>query len=161
MTEIIIIAAVAKNGVIGKDGKLPWNIKEDLEHFKELTLNHTIIMGRKTFESLPIKPLPKRKTIVVTRNNIEGYDGKLVVKKTINEAIEYAKNRGDEKIFLIGGQSIYREGLDYADKIELTHIKKDYEGDTFFPTIDKTKWKLVKTEDKKEYSFDSYIRIEN
>ena len=158
MTEIIIIAAVAKNGVIGKDNKMPWNLemKEDLERFKKLTLDHTIIMGRKTFESLPFKPLPKRKNIVITSKGIEGYEDKIKTFKSLKEAIDYSKSIGEKKIFLIGGKMIYEEGLRYADSLELTKINKDYDGDTFFPEFDKKIWKLTHKEDKGEYSFNQY-----
>ena len=160
MSEIIIIAAVARNGVIGKDGKMPWDLdlKEDLERFKKLTLNHTIIMGRKTFESLPFRPLKNRKNIVITSHAIEGYDGKIEKFKSLKDAIEHAK-KTDDKIFLIGGVSIYKEGLNYADTLELTEIKKDYDGDTSFPKFDKHEWKLVKSEEKEEYSFNQYKRV--
>lgn len=157
MSEIIIIAAVAKNGVIGKDGKLPWNLKDDLERFKQLTLNHTIIMGRKTFESLPIKPLPKRKNIVVSSKPVEGYDNKIFTTDSLTKAIEHAK-KSDDKIFLIGGQSIYKEGLKYADSLDLTELKEDYEGDTYFPKFNKNEWNLVKSEDNEKYSFNQYKR---
>ena len=159
MSEIIIIAAVAKNNAIGKDGKMPWGLefKEDLERFKKLTLNHTIIMGRKTFESLPIKPLPKRKNLVITKSLIE--NDKIKTFPSLNTAIKCAKESGDEKIFLIGGESVYTEGLNYADTLEITSIKKEYDADTFFPKIDKTKWEKINSEEKEEYSFDTYKRI--
>lgn len=159
MSEVIIIAAVARNGVIGKEGKLPWNLKDDLERFKALTLNHTIIMGRKTFESLPIKPLPKRKNIVITSKKIEGYDGKIESFKTLIDAINHAKKSEDDKIFLIGGQSIYKEGLNFADSLDLTELKDDYEGDTYFPEFKKSEWKLIKSDEKEKYSFNQYSKI--
>jgi len=155
MSEIIIIAAVAKNNVIGKDGKIPWHIKEDFQHFKELTLKHPVIMGRKTFESLPIKPLPGRINIVITRQPGLNYEG-VIVKNSIDEAIEYCKD--SEKIFIIGGQSVYEQGMKFADRLEITRLNKEYEGDTFFPKFDSNEWILKKKEEHNGYSFNTYVR---
>ncbi len=151
--EIIVIVAISANNVIGKDNKIPWYIKEDLERFKKLTTNHTVIMGRKTFLSLPIKPLPNRENIVLSRSDFKFDD--VVVKKSLNEAVDYSKNK---KIFIIGGFSIYEESMKFANRLEITKINKTYEGDTFFPEINISEWELIKEEKKEYYSFQTYIR---
>lgn len=155
MTEIILIAGVAANKVIGKQGELPWHIKEDLQRFKNLTLNHPIIMGRKTYEEI-IKtlgnPLPERTNIVLTRDANFGVAEGVIKVRSVDEAIAKASEFGD-KIFVIGGQQIYEQTIDKADKLEITKIHKDYEGDTFFPEINMEKWKEVNREDKQGRDF--------
>lgn len=141
MTKLIIIAAVAKNGVISNKGKIPWRIKEDFQHFRKLTTGYPIIMGRKTFESLPIRPLPGRENIVITRQNDFSYPG-IIVKSSMEEAINHCKNKG--KAFIIGGREIYSMGLEIADTLELTRIDRSYDGDTYFPEINFDDWQLVK-----------------
>jgi len=155
MSEIIIIAAVAKNGIIGRDGKIPWDIKEDFKHFKELTSGYPVIMGRKTWESLPVKPLKDRLNIVLTKQEDFKIKGGFV-KNYLKDALEYCKNH--EKIFLIGGESVYKMGLRFATRIELTRINKEYKGDVYFPEVNWDEWKIEKKVDKKEYSFLSYIK---
>lgn len=140
--KISIIAAVSKNGVIGKKGELPWYIPEDLRHFKELTTGHPIIMGRKTFESIG-KPLPNRANIIITRDAGYEAEGCLVV-HSLEEALEKAgeaeKNppllklrKGKSEVFVIGGGEIYNEAIKVADKLYLTLIEDNFEGDVFFP----------------------------
>jgi len=155
MSEIIIIAAVAKNGIIGRDGKIPWYIKEDFQHFKELTSGYPIIMGRKTWESLPMRPLKDRLNIILTRQEDFKVKGGFV-KNSLKDALEYCKNH--EKIFLIGGESVYRMGLRFATRIELTRINKDYKGNAYFPEINWDEWKVVKKIDRNDYSFLSYVK---
>lgn len=151
--EIIIIVAVSANNVIGKDNEIPWYIKEDFKHFKKLTSGHTVIMGRKTFLSLPIKPLPNRENIVLSKSYFES-DG-VIVKGSLKEAIDASRNK---KVFIIGGSSVYEECMEFADKLEITRIDREYEGDTFFPEINLSKWKLIKEEKQEYYSFQTYIR---
>ena len=155
MSEIIIIAAISENNVIGKDGKIPWHIKEDLQRFKRLTLNHPVIMGRKTHESLPVKPLKDRTNIVLTRDkNFNPPD--VVVKHSLQDALEYCKNY--DKVFIIGGQSIFEEGMKVADTLELTRVNGNYDGDAFFPEINFGEWTLKNKEDGRDYSFLTYTR---
>ena len=157
--ELTIIAAAANNNVIGNNNKLIWHIPKDLIRFKELTLNHAVIMGRKTFESLP-NPLPNRLNIVVTRNINYNNNG-IVVCKSIEEALTHCKN--DSQPFIIGGGEIYTQTISIVDKIELTRVYKDYEGDAYFPEIPDEKFELVKEEtnesngdEKIIYSFLTY-----
>ncbi|MDD5067095.1 MAG: dihydrofolate reductase [bacterium] len=160
MSEIIIIAAVARNNVIGNGMKIPWHISEDFRRFKELTLHHTVLMGDRTYESLPKKPLPQRENIVLTFDR-NYHPAGAVVKYTLEEALEYCRDR--EKVFLIGGASVYKQGLTIADTLELTRIHRDFEGDIFFPGIDYAEWELVSTVDRADatygpFSFMTYKR---
>jgi len=154
MSEIIIIAAMAENRVIGKDNALPWSLKEDLARFKELTTGCPCIMGRKTWESLPKKPLPGRLNVVISRSaaNAPG----AVVVSSLQDAVQHCA--GHEKIFICGGASVYREAFSLADKIELTVIHRRYEGDAFFPEIDGAQWKKTAAVDFDGFSFISYSR---
>jgi dihydrofolate reductase len=136
MSKISIIAAVSKNGVIGKDNKLPWHLPEDMKFFKDTTTGHCVITGRKNYESIPAKfrPLKDRTNIVVTRQ--EGYaaEGAVVV-QSIEAAIEAAKKTGDEEIFIIGGADVYKQCMGLADRMYITSIEQEFEGDVFFPEI--------------------------
>jgi len=134
--ETIIIAAVARNRVIGDKGRIPWHIREDFAHFKRTTTGHAVIMGRKTFESIG-KPLPGRVNIVLTRNeNYTAPEG-VILKRSLEEAIAYCAETRQEKAFIIGGAKAYEEGMGMADTLIITEINQDPEGDTFFPAIDK------------------------
>lgn len=157
-SKVIIIAAIGKNRELGKDGKLLWHIPEDLKHFKELTVGNVVIMGRKTFESLPdsVRPLPGRVNIVVTRNS-EYQKGNYLVAPSVETAVEQARGVGTENIFIIGGGEIYREALPYADRLELTVIdSEDAAADTFFPEYDvfsKVVSKKESSENNLSYTF--------
>lgn len=152
---INIIVATSENNVIGRGNDIPWYIPEDLEHFKKLTTGNTVIMGRKTYESLPkeYRPLPNRINIVITRDKSYQAKGCLVV-NSLEDALRKADN--DKEIFIIGGGQIYREGLKFAERIYLTKIHKNIEGDTYFPKLNKF-WKLVDEEEKSGFSFLTYI----
>ncbi len=131
-----LIVAYAKNRVIGNKGMIPWRIKGEQRRFKELTTGNVVIMGRRSYEEIG-HPLPNRFTIVVSKT-AEFTAENCVTVKSLDEAIEYAhKNRPDENIYLSGGAGIYREGLKYADKLFVTEIDAEIEGDTFFPEFDK------------------------
>jgi dihydrofolate reductase len=149
--DIIIIAAMAENRVIGKDNKLPWSIKQDMAHFRELTMGWPCIMGRKTWESLPKRPLPGRLNIVVSRTLATPL---AAVFPSLHEALRHCKN--SQKVFICGGASIYGEALALANKIELTLIHKHYEGDVFFPEIDPAIWEKTAASDFDGFSFISY-----
>jgi dihydrofolate reductase len=158
MQEIIIIAAMAKNHVIGKNNALPWSLKEGLGNFKELTMGWPCIMGRKTWDSLPKKPLPGRLNIVISSSvpNSELCPQEVLFLPSLQAAIEHCTSY--EKIFICGGESIYRQALSLADKIELTLIHKEYEGDTFFPEIDPACWAIVNNVDFDTFSLITYTR---
>ena len=126
---ITLIAACSTNRVIGKNNTLIWKVPGDLKRFKELTSGHTVLMGRKTYESIG-RPLPNRRNIILSRNKDLVVEGCLVYSNLL-EVLELYKN----DLFVIGGEEIYRQTLGYADKVELTLIHKDYEGDAFFPEV--------------------------
>lgn len=136
---VSIIVAIAQNGTIGDKNSLLWHIKEDMRFFRTTTSGHAVIMGRKTFESLGSKPLPKRKNIVITRAERD-FEGAFTA-HSLQEAIAMAE--GDEEIFIIGGAQIYAEALSVADRMYITRVERDYEGDTSFPKIDYSQWRLV------------------
>lgn len=139
---VSIIVAIAQNGTIGDKNSLLWHIKEDMRFFRTTTSGHAVVMGRKTFESLGSKPLPKRKNIVITRDD-RSFEGAFTA-HSLEEAIAMAE--GDEEIFIIGGAQIYAEALSVADRMYITRVERDYEGDTSFPKIDYSKWRLVSEE---------------
>jgi dihydrofolate reductase len=155
MREIIVIAAMAENRVIGRENRMPWSLKEDMAHFKELTMGWPCIMGRKTWESLPKKPLPERPNIIVSKTMSEA-PPETKVFPSLSAAIENCA--AYKKIFIIGGESIYKQALPLANKIELTLIKGNYEGDTFFPEIDSACWTMTNTVSFDTYSFLTYTK---
>jgi len=141
--RVVLVAAVARNGIIGADGKLPWHLPEDLKHFKQLTLNHPVLMGRRTWESLG-RPLPGRKNIVITRR--AGYEAPgASVAASLEDAI--ALCAGEPEAFVIGGAEIYAAALPIADGLVLTEIQRDYAGDTHFPGWDRAAWRVVKKDE--------------
>ena len=152
--KINIIVSVSKNWVIGKDNKLLWKLSSDLKRFKDLTINKPIIMGQRTFESLPKGALPNRTNIVLTDDpNFSAPN--VIVAYNIPNSLEIAKLSSDE-VFIIGGGMIYKQFLDYADSIYLTEVNVEIDGDTIFPKLEFDKWKLISEEfkykdDKNEY----------
>ena len=137
--RITIIAAAASNHALGKDNKLIWHLSKDLQHFKTLTNGHAVIMGRKTFESMP-RALPNRTNIVITRQSDYQAEN-ITVTSSLSEALTIAKD--DPRPFIIGGGEIYKEAMSIADEIELTRVHADFEADTFFPEINSHQWKEV------------------
>lgn len=158
---ITIVAATAQNNALGKNNSLIWHLADDLKRFKQLTLDGYIVMGRKTFESLP-GLLPRRTHIVITRNPNYKQEGAVTVGST-EEALEVIP--AGHEIFFIGGGEIYALALNIADKIELTRVHHEFEADTFFPEIDLNKWRLVYSEfhpkdekHKYDFTFETYLR---
>lgn len=141
---ISAIVACAKKGIIGKDNEIPWYLPADFAYFKRTTLNHHIIMGRNCFESIG-RPLPKRTNIVITRNPFYIASGCLMT-HSIGEALKTAQKNGETEAFIIGGGEIYKQSVDLWDKLYLTEVGLDTEGDVFFPEIDLTHWRLVSEE---------------
>lgn len=160
--EKIIIAAVSENGVIGKNGDIPWHLPEDLKHFKEKTMGNPVIMGRKTFQSLPedYRPLPGRKNIVLTRSDFEPENTDVETAESLEKGFEIASNHG-ERVFVIGGASVYREALETADKMFLTEVKREVDGDTFFPDRKQDEWREVERDEREELDFVEYRRKRN
>ncbi len=159
--KIILVAAVSQNNVIGKKNGLPWYLPEDLKHFKEITTGHTVLMGRKTFESIldRIKhPLLNRKNIVVTKRMDYKVPEGVKLYHSIDKALEELTEYTDENTYVIGGATIYAQIIDRAHKLYITEVHKKYAGDVFFPNIDMTKWHESEREDHKNYSFVTYIK---
>lgn len=157
---VTLIAAASENNIIGKDNKLIWRLSDDLKHFKELTKGHFVIMGRKTFESMP-KALPNRTNVIITRKTDYKAENAIVV-NSLEKALKVAES--DNQPFVIGGGEIYKLSMEIADRIELTRVHTSIEGDTSFPEIDLEKWQEVKNEkrlknEKNEYDF-SFLRYD-
>lgn len=138
------IVATATNRVIGKDNDIPWYLPADLKYFKRTTLNHHIIMGRKSFQSIG-RPLPKRTNVVVTRNPYFIASNCLIA-RSLEEALEVAHDNGEEEAFIIGGGEIYRQSLPLLDRLYLTEVDVTPEGTVFFPALDLAEWNLVSEE---------------
>ncbi len=135
---ISAIVAVSRNNVIGRDNQLPWYLPADLKYFKKTTLNRHVVMGRKSFEAIG-KPLPKRTNIVVTRDPFFIATGCIVV-HSLDEAISIARNNGEEELFILGGGEIFRQSWPLLDRIYLTLVGAEVEGDVFFPEVDRGEW---------------------
>jgi len=155
MTEVVIIAAVAKNRVIGKDNQLIWNIPEDMAHFKALTAGHTVVMGRKTWESLPprFRPLPGRRNIVISRQDDYAAPGAELA-DSLENALKLASTAAI--VFLIGGEQIYAQAMALADRLEITEVDLEPEGDAWFPEISTVNWKKTSKTDGSGYAFVTY-----
>lgn len=155
---LTLIAAVAKNGCIGKNGTLPWRIPEDLKHFRELTVGKTVVMGRKTWESIPEKfrPLPDRTNVVVTRQ--VGYPVPTGVETypSVDEALTW---HADDDVMIIGGADIYGQTIEKADRLEITEVDQTVDGDAFFPPIEGKDWKETARQPHADFSFVTYERI--
>jgi dihydrofolate reductase len=148
--KIVLIAAVGENNVIGKDGQLPWKIRSDLRHFRALTLDRPVIMGRKTFQSIG-KALDRRSNIVITRDpkfSAEGVETVPDFKAALALAHRDAKKRGADEIMVIGGSGVFAEALPLADRLEITHVHAAPEGDVFFPPIDPKVWREETREER-------------
>ena len=153
-----LIVAIGKNNLIGKDNKLPWHYKEDMNYFKQTTLNKKVIMGEQTFKSILgyiNKPLPKRTSIIATLTDFS-YNNVEITKDIITFLKEFPKN---EEIFIIGGKIIYDLTLDLADRLYITHVNKDYKGNVYFKDIDYSKYKVISKKDSGDLTFAIYERI--
>ncbi|HLD31489.1 MAG TPA: dihydrofolate reductase [Patescibacteria group bacterium] len=152
---LAIIAAVAANNCIGINNTLPWHLPEDLEHFKKLTTKKIVIMGRKTWDSLPEKfrPLPNRKNIIISRQTNLPVPPGVEVWTGLEEVIK--KYQGQEA-FIIGGASLYAQALPLVSRLYITHVKKSVDGDVFFPTIEPSLWQEVEREEHPDFSFVTY-----
>jgi len=157
-----IIVAKAKNNVIGKDNDLVWNLPADQKYFRNTTMGHYVIMGRKTFESLP-KPLPGRVNIIITRNRDYKKEGAVVFNQ-LEDAFSFASSQGQQEVFILGGGEIYKKTLETADKLYITEIDEDFDGDTFFPEVNKQVWEeksrmTYHADEDNAYNFDFVIYI--
>ncbi|MFA8439526.1 dihydrofolate reductase [Pueribacillus sp. YX66] len=160
---ISFLVAMDRNRVIGKDNDLPWKLPADLAYFKKLTTGHTVVMGRKTYESIG-RPLPNRQNVILTRDKQYTAENCVVI-HSVEEALELM-NKKEDKYFIIGGSDLFEQFLPYVDRMYITFIDETFEGDTFFPEVDMSNWKLVlKQKGKKdeknryEHSFLVYDRL--
>lgn len=164
--KVVIVVAIGSNYAIGKNGRMPWTRqRSDMKHFVNLTMGFPIIMGRKTYESIPGRPLPNRTNIVITRQDPYP-DPNCVRARSLGEALAMAEQEGAEKAFVIGGGEIYREALPFADEIELTLFHHEFDADTKFPAIDWLVWQDMESvredhppDEKNEYPY-SFIRLQ-
>lgn len=161
--KISLVAAVADNYAIGRHNRLLWRLPADMKYFKQLTLGHVVVMGRRTFESLPGGPLPGRKNIVLRTVLSDGVTEGYTEATSLDDALELAGGEGE--VFVIGGGTVYRECLDRAGALYITWVHADFEADTFFPQIDFEKWEEVSRTDCQadernpyDYSFAVYRR---
>lgn len=168
LTEVGLISAINEKKCIGKDGKLLYHLSDDLKRFKELTTGHMIIMGRKTFESLPnSQPLPNRKNVVLTRN-LDYYVEGITTFSSVEDALLAALSDNNiEKVFIIGGAEIYKAAFQYVDTIYITEVHDDTDGDAYFPDVDMSEWSLrqkseMMTDEKTgiQFMFKVYKHIE-
>jgi dihydrofolate reductase len=166
--QIVLIAAVADNGVIGRGGKMPWRLKSDMRHFVALTTGKPVVMGRKTYDSTHIKPLPNRTNIVVTRDKNFIAPGVLTA-HSLEAALQAARGdalRRGSDVMVIGGGDLYTQAMPFADRLEITRIHMTPEGDSLFPAIDPAVWREAAREahpagpdDNAAYDFVSYLRV--
>lgn len=157
--KLILVAAVAKNRVIGSHNALPWYIPEDLKHFKKVTDGKTVLMGRNTFDSIMNrlkKPLPNRTNVVVTKQKDFAAPPDVVIYHSLDEALEGLRNT--EEVMVAGGGQIFSQLMPKADKLILTEVHKKVDGDVLFPEFDKNEWKETSREDHTEFSFVEYER---
>nr|WP_183484776.1 dihydrofolate reductase [Martelella radicis] len=146
MNDIVMIAAVAENGVIGSNGDMPWRLSSDLKRFKAITSGNPVIMGRKTYQSIG-RPLPNRTNIIVTRDPDFSAENCIVV-NDLDRALEVARKEAgnDKDVCIIGGGEIYRQAMSFAGRLHITHVEKALEGDTVFPEIDPAVWRVETSE---------------
>ncbi len=158
---LIVVASVAANGVIGRDGDLAWRNSDDLRRLKAMTMGHTLVMGRRNYESIG-RPLPGRRTVVLTRQAGWSAEGVTVVHDAgpaLDAALRaIAADTGDDTVFVFGGAEIYAQLLDRADALELTEIDGEVDGDVYFPAVDPTVWREVSRERRDGFAWVRYVR---
>ena len=153
---VTLLAAVGRNRVIGRDNDLPWRLPEDLAHFKAVTMGHTLVMGRRTFDSIG-RPLPGRRTVVVTRQPDWSAEG-VAVAHSLPEALQRAVADGDTEVFVVGGGEVYAEALPVATRLLLTEVDQAPEGDTLFPEVDPADWSESARDQRDGFAFVTYER---
>jgi dihydrofolate reductase len=142
--RISLVAAAARNAVIGHRGEIPWRLPDDQKFFRSLTTGHCILMGRKTYDSIG-RALPERVNLVLSRSDLSGIEG-IHGFSELAKAIDWARDQGHEELFVIGGEALYRDAMDGADRIYLTRVESEPEGDAFFPEIDPARWHCERSE---------------
>lgn len=154
---VSLIVAMGRRRGIGLNGRLPWRLRDDLKHFKKITMGHTLIQGRITWESIG-RPLPGRRMVVLTRQEDYAVPEGVVVCRSLQEALDFARDAGDDEAFIGGGADVFAEALPLADRIYLTRVDAIVEADTFFPAFDETAWRAQKivevpADERNEYAF--------
>lgn len=152
---VALVAAVAANGVIGRDGGLPWHLAEDLAHVKRVTMGHALVMGRRTYESIG-RPLPGRTTVVVTHQTGWAAEG-VTVAASVEDALSIARTLDDE-VYVMGGTEVFRAALPVADRLLITEVAGEPEGDTYFPEVDWSQWREVAREQRDGFAFVEHVR---
>jgi dihydrofolate reductase len=158
--EVVLIAAVAANGVIGADGELPWHLPADLRHFKRTTTGHPVILGRRTYESIVDRiggPLPDRTNVVLSRGDPD-LPPDVVHAESVDAALAAARETGADAVYVAGGHTVYEACLDRADRLELTELDEAYEGDTYFPDWDRDDWCETARDARDGFAFVTYER---
>jgi dihydrofolate reductase len=155
--KLSILVALSENGVIGRKGQLPWRLPDELQFVKRTTMGHTVLMGRKTYESIG-RPLPGRTSIVLSRDASYAPNPEVIVAASLDEGLDVAKQSGESETFVFGGESVYAAALSIADRLYLTRVHCDLEGDARFPAFEPEEWKLVSEElherdERHPYSF--------
>jgi dihydrofolate reductase len=163
--RIVLVAAVAANGVIGRDGGMPWHLPEDLAHFKQTTTGHPVVMGRRTYESIAADvggPLPERTSVVLTTTGVDADDERVVEAASVEAALAAAsadaRERGVETVYVVGGATVYEQFLPHADRLVLTELDDAVEGDTRFPEWDREAFVEVDRERREGFAFVTYDR---
>ena len=152
---VIIIAALDSNRVVGKNNKLPWHIPEDFKHFKRTTLNHPVVMGRKTFESIGSRPLPHRPHVIVSRTMPKS--DQVEVSRSLEEAIRLAQTYGED-VFICGGVEIYKQAIPLSDQMILSHIDGQHDGAAYFPNFELSEWEITKKDVHPGFAIVYYTR---
>jgi dihydrofolate reductase len=159
--RVVLVAAVAENGVIGVDGGMPWHYPADLRHFKETTTGHPVVMGRTTYESIVADlggPLPDRTNVVLSTRDLDLPEG-AVLADSLDRALERAREApGGDTVYVVGGETVYEQFLDRADALVLTEVPESPEGDTHFPAFDAEVWREVERREAGELAFVTYER---
>jgi dihydrofolate reductase len=157
--KIVIIVGISRNNIIGDKNGMPWHYAADFKHFRRTTRGCPFVVGRKTFESFQVRPLPGRLNIVLTRNAQYQVPKGVLVFSELAETLTHCRSLGTEKLFVLGGAQIYRQALPLTDEMVITHIPKVIDGDTSFPAWDKAAWQIVDKREEDGLSFITYARI--
>lgn len=156
--DIVIIAAISRNHIIGRNGTIPWHYRADMRHFRKVTRGHPVIMGRKTFDTLPSRPLPGRPNVVLSRNPAYTVPPGVHRCGNLEAAIAHCRSLDSARIFVLGGAEIYRLALPLADELLLTHIPDEVDGDTSFPAWNRETWEIVDSREEEGLHFVTYRR---
>lgn len=156
--KTVIIAALSKNKVIGRDNDIPWHYPADMKHFRQTTKGYPIVAGRKTYESFQVHPLPGRLNFILTRNPTYTADEGVIVCQDLSQVIAQAQDRAAQKLFILGGAEIYHLALPLTDEMILTHLPITVEGDAYFPDWDESEWEVVEERREEDLVFVTYRR---